>query len=200
MLGRVGRASDASGTHSASILSDKSEAGDKPNAVKDATRGGMGNGRMKIKGQDSAVSWKEKKEEERKKCVFLITRMVKILTWDDCGLPPASAILNAASITKSGIIYTSGSVGIAADGSIPESIEEQTVIAIENLEKVLKAAGSSINSVLKALIFVTDPSLIPAMNGVYSKYFKTCPSRSCVATALGHPALKVEIELIAEVE
>ena len=126
--------------------------------------------------------------------------MVKIVTWADCGLPPASPILNAATVTKSGIIYTSGSVGLAADGSIPESIEEQTEIAIKSLETVLKTAGSSLNSVLKALVFVTDPALIPRMNAIYSKYFTTCPSRSCVVTALGSPAFKVEIELIAEVE
>jgi 2-iminobutanoate/2-iminopropanoate deaminase len=93
--------------------------------------------------------------------------MVKIVTWADCGLPPASPILNAATVTKSGIIYTSGSVGLAADGSIPESIEEQTEIAIKSLETVLKTAGSSLNSVLKALVFVTDPALIPRMNAVY---------------------------------
>lgn len=126
--------------------------------------------------------------------------MVKIVTWEECGLPVASPILNACSITKTGIIYTSGSVGVNADGTIPETIEEQTEIAIKNLQKVLETAGSSLNSVLKALIFVTEPELISRMNAVYSKYFTTKSPRSCVVTKLGSPKLFVEIELIAEVE
>jgi 2-iminobutanoate/2-iminopropanoate deaminase len=126
--------------------------------------------------------------------------MVKVITWTDCGLPPASAILDAASITKSGLIYTSGSVGMDSNGNIPENVEEQTEIAIENLKIVLKIAGSSINSVVKALVFVTDPSLIPAVNQVYAKHFLTKPPRSCVVAALAGPKFKVEIELVAELE
>lgn len=126
--------------------------------------------------------------------------MVKILSWTDCGLPVASPILDACSITKTGLIYTSGSVGMDSNGNVPESVEEQTEIAIKNLETVLKAAGSSLDSVVKALVFVTDPSFVPKVNAVYAKYFKTKPSRSCIVTALAAPQFFVEIELIAEVE
>lgn len=126
--------------------------------------------------------------------------MVKVISWEDCGLPVASKILDAATITKSGLIYTSGSVGMSADGTIPESVEEQTEISIKNLEIVLKAAGSSLNSVVKALVFVSDASYVPLVNGVYSKYFITKPPRSCVVAAMTSPAFKVEIELVAELE
>lgn len=126
--------------------------------------------------------------------------MVRVISWEECGLPAASKILDAATVSKSGMIYTSGSVGMAADGTIPESVEEQTEIAIANLITVLKTAGSSIDSVAKALVFVSDAALIPRVNAVYSKYFKTRPARSCVVAALALPAFKVEIELVAEVE
>lgn len=126
--------------------------------------------------------------------------MVKTLTWTDCGLPEVSKILNAATVTKGGLVYTSGSVGINADGTVPESVEEQTEIAIKNLEIVLKAAGSSIDSIVKVLIFVTDASYVAPMNETYAKYFKTKPSRSCVIAALAGAALKVEIEVVAELE
>lgn len=126
--------------------------------------------------------------------------MVKVVTWSECGLPDASPILDACSITKNGLIYTSGSVGIDANGNIPETIEEQAKIAIENLETVLKTAGSSLKSVVKVLVFITDPSLAPKFNEVYAKYFLTRPPRSCVVSQLLAPKLLVEIELVAEVE
>lgn len=103
-------------------------------------------------------------------------------------------------MTKSGMVYTSGSVGSDADGKVPESVEEQTEVAIKNLETVLKTAGSSLDSVVKALVFVTDPALVPRVNGVYAKYFKTKPSRSCVIAKLAAPQFLVEIEVVAEVE
>lgn len=126
--------------------------------------------------------------------------MVKVITWAECGLPEASKILDACTVTKAGLIYTSGSVGMAADGTVPESIEEQTEIAIENLKTVLKTAGSSLDSVVKALVFVTDPALIPRMNAIYAKHFITKPSRSCVVAPLAAPQFLVEIELVAETE
>lgn len=125
--------------------------------------------------------------------------MVKILSWADVNLPSASPILDACSITKAGLIYTSGSVGIRADGTIPESVEEQTEIAIANLKTVLAAAGGSIDTVVKALVFVTDPALIPKVNDVYKTHFISRPPRSCVVTRLGSDKLFVEIELVAEV-
>lgn len=126
--------------------------------------------------------------------------MVRVITWAECGLPEASKVLDACTITKNGLIYTSGSVGADVNGNVPESVEEQTEIAIKNLETVLKTAGSSLNSVVKALVFVTDPALVPKVNAVYAKYFTTKPSRSCVIVKLGAPEFLVEIEVIAEVE
>ncbi|KAG0669779.1 hypothetical protein C6P40_002315 [Pichia californica] len=126
--------------------------------------------------------------------------MVKILTWEEVGLPVASPILDACTITKSGLIYTSGSVGMDSTGYVPESVEEQTEIAIANLKTILKAAGSSINSVVKALVFVTDPALVPKVNAVYGKHFTSRPPRSCVITQLTAPKFLVEIELVAELE
>ncbi|AWU75815.1 hypothetical protein CAS74_004712 [Pichia kudriavzevii] len=131
--------------------------------------------------------------------IFSKLKMVKVLTWEDVGLPEASNVLNAATISKQGLVYTSGSVGIR-DGKLPESVEEQTVNVIENLKTVLQAAGSSLDSVVKVLVFITDPADFGKMNGVYGKYFITKPARSCVVTQLANPQLKVEIELVAEVE
>ncbi|ODV83928.1 hypothetical protein CANARDRAFT_9216 [[Candida] arabinofermentans NRRL YB-2248] len=124
----------------------------------------------------------------------------KILTWEDCNLPSPTPLLKAASITKSGLVITSGQVGVRSDGTIPETVEEQTKLAIEQLEIVLKAAGSSLGSVLKVLLFVTDPELIPKVNAVYATYFTNAPPRSCVVVKLGSPKLFVELEATAELD
>lgn len=125
--------------------------------------------------------------------------MVKILSWEDVGLPSVSGILDACSITKSGLVYTSGSVGKDINGVIPDNVEEQTEIVINNLKTILKAAGSSIEDVVKVLIFVSDSKYISAVNEIYSKYFTTKPPRSCVVAELASPVFLVEIEVVAEV-
>lgn len=99
------------------------------------------------------------------------------------------------------LVYTAGQVGVKSDtGKLAGSgIHEQTKQVMENIKLLLEAAGSSMDKVIKCLVFITDMKDFQAMNEVYKSYFeKDPPARSCVqVAALARPELIVEIEAIA---
>lgn len=99
------------------------------------------------------------------------------------------------------LVYTAGQVGVKSDtGELAGSgIQEQTKQVMENIKLLLEAAGSSMDKVIKCLVFITDMKDFQAMNEVYKSYFeKDPPARSCVqVAALARPELIVEIETIA---
>ena len=99
------------------------------------------------------------------------------------------------------LVYTAGQVGVKSDtGDLAGSgIQEQTKQVMENIKLLLEAAGSSMDKVIKCLVFITDMKDFQAMNEVYKSYFeKDPPARSCVqVAALARPELIVEIEAIA---
>ena len=99
------------------------------------------------------------------------------------------------------MVYTAGQVGVKSDtGELAGSgIQEQTKQVMENIKLLLEAAGSSMDKIIKCLVFITDMKDFQAMNEVYKSYFeKDPPARSCVqVAALARPELIVEIEAIA---
>lgn len=123
---------------------------------------------------------------------------MKVLTWGDVGLPVASPVLEACTITNSGLVYTSGCVGVTSEGVVVEGVEGQTEAVIENLRQILSAAGTSLDKVVKALVFVARQEDIPLVNAVYAKHFVNRPPRSCVVAQLAGDQYKVEIEVVAE--
>lgn len=79
-----------------------------------------------------------------------------------------------------------------------ESIPEQTAQTLENVSAVLDAAGTSIDNVVKATVFVTDMSNYDAVNEVYGEYMsEPYPARSAVEVADLPIDIGVEIEVIA---
>ena len=99
------------------------------------------------------------------------------------------------------LLYTSGQIPINPEnGNIDAcGIEEQTEQVCKNLGAVLEAAGASFATVVKTTCFLSDMSDFAAFNGVYAKYFTSCPARSCVAVKTLPKNVLVEIEAIAEI-
>ena len=101
-----------------------------------------------------------------------------------------------------GFIFTSGQIPLNIKGEIvSEDVQEQTKQIFENLKVVLDAAGSDLESVIKATIFIKDMNEFQQINEVYGEYFSSHqPARSCVEVARLPKDVKVEIELIAKVK
>lgn len=124
--------------------------------------------------------------------------MTEKVTWEQLG-KSGNKLLSPA-YKSNGHVFTSGCLGNDADGNFPESVAEQTELAIKNLEQVLIESGSSLDKVLKVLLFVADGSYSAEVNKVYAKYFTSKPGRSCVVVGFPNPKVKVELECIAQYE
>ncbi len=105
-------------------------------------------------------------------------------------------------VTKAGpIVWVSGLVGQASDGSIPESTVAQFDIAMDTMAKCLKAAGAGPEHVLKVLVFMTNIKERPLINPRRIAFFgEHRPASTLVeVTSLVDPRMKVEIEAMAYV-
>ena len=101
-----------------------------------------------------------------------------------------------------GFSFTAGQIPLNTKGEIvSEDVQVQTKQVFENLKVVLDAAGSDLESVIKATIFIKDMNEFQQINEVYGEYFSSHqPARSCVEVARLPKDVKVEIELIAKVK
>lgn len=99
-----------------------------------------------------------------------------------------------------GAVYTSGQIPVNPfTGKIESTdIAAQTEQVCKNVAELLKAAGSSIDKVIKTVCFLADIADFAAFNEVYAKYFTSSPARSCVAVKDIPKGCLVEIEAIAE--
>jgi enamine deaminase RidA (YjgF/YER057c/UK114 family) len=79
-------------------------------------------------------------------------------------------------------------------------IELQTTYILENLKKTFEAAGSSLDHVVKAQVFLTDLNLFHGFDSVWKRYFKQPPPRTTIGcTGLLVKDTLVEIDLIGYV-
>ncbi len=78
-------------------------------------------------------------------------------------------------------------------------IEEQTHQVMKNLIEVLSAAGSSMDKVIFARVYLVNFGDFERMNKVYASYFKTekLPARTCIGVTGLAVGASVEIDLIA---
>jgi 2-iminobutanoate/2-iminopropanoate deaminase len=104
------------------------------------------------------------------------------------------------AIRIDGFIFTAGQIPIdpKTGNLVAGGIAEQTRRVLENLKAVLEAAGSSIERVVKATVFLKNMADFAAMNDVYAEYFAGAkPARSTVAVAELPKGALVEIDLVA---
>ncbi len=103
-------------------------------------------------------------------------------------------------IVANGFVFCSGQIPIVPQtGELSTGgIEDQTRQVLNNVSAVLEAAGTSLDNVVKATVFLQDMNDFAAMNKVYAEFFKTpFPARAAVQVARLPRDVKVEIEVIA---
>lgn len=105
------------------------------------------------------------------------------------------------AVVSGGFLYLSGQIPLDPISGVIEvsAIEDQTIQVINNIEAILKAAGTSFERVVKTTCFLKDLGDFAAFNNVYAKAFTGKPARSCVEVAALPKGALVEIEVIAEV-
>ena len=113
---------------------------------------------------------------------------------------PAALGPYSQAIKVGEFVYTSGQIAIdpATGEFIGGGIAEQTERVLKNVAAVLEAAGSSLDQVVKTLVFLADMDDFSAMNEVYARFFSaTPPARSTVQAARLPKDARIEIEAIA---
>ena len=93
-------------------------------------------------------------------------------------------------------------VGAVVDelGTTTLDIRAQTRATIENIGKVLRAAGASLADVVEATSFLVDMNDFGGYNEVWGEFFDaaTGPARTTVAVhQLPHPHMRIEIKAVA---
>ena len=103
------------------------------------------------------------------------------------------------AIAHGGLVFISGQVGVDPGGNMVEGgIAEQTEQVMRNLSAILEAAGTSLQNVVKATIFLADLGDFQAMNEVYARHMgDEPPARATFQVAALPAGAVVEIEMIA---
>ena len=81
---------------------------------------------------------------------------------------------------------------------VSTDLAEQTRVTLENVQKVLEAAGTSLEHVVKVGVFLRDMKDFDVFNRVFRDYFKGVqPARTTVEAAAPRAGVNVEIDAIA---
>jgi 2-iminobutanoate/2-iminopropanoate deaminase len=104
------------------------------------------------------------------------------------------------AIKAGGMVFCSGQIPIDPKTGefVSQVVSEQTEQVLINLSEVLKAAGTSLDNVVKTTVFLADMNDFVEMNDVYSRFFsENKPARATVQAARLPRDAKVEIDCIA---
>lgn len=115
---------------------------------------------------------------------------------------PAAIGPYSQGVIVNNMFYSSGQIPLKANGElVAGDVKEQTEQVLKNVDAVLKEAGASRDTVVKATVFIKDMNDFPLINEVYGNYFSTHkPARSTVEVARLPKDVLVEIEVIALVK
>jgi len=108
----------------------------------------------------------------------------------------------APAVVHGGLVFVSGQLPLDLETRKPVTgpIEEQTELALRNVELVLKTAGSDLGRVLQMTIYVSDMDLWDAVNTSYARVLgEHRPARAIVPVKDLHFGTKIEIQAIAYV-
>lgn len=99
------------------------------------------------------------------------------------------------------LVFTSGQLGLAADGTIPESVEAQADICFANIDAILTEAGVSKGATVHVRAFVTDRQHMQGYMASRDKWLEQISpppaSTLMIVSGFTRPEFKVEIEVVA---
>ena len=103
-------------------------------------------------------------------------------------------------IKAGGFVFTSGQLPLdVTSGTLEvEDIQKATKYCLENVKTIIEKAGSSMDKVVKVVVFLKNMNDFARMNEVYGSFFKeNPPARSCIEVASLPKNVTIEIEAVA---
>ena len=117
------------------------------------------------------------------------------------GAAPAPVGPYSQAIRAGEFVFVSGQIPLdpASGEIVTGEIEDETRQVLANLKAVLEAAGSGLDRVVKATVYLTDLTLFPRVNAIYAEAFEAdpAPARVTVGVAALPLGAAVEIDAIA---
>jgi 2-iminobutanoate/2-iminopropanoate deaminase len=124
-----------------------------------------------------------------------VPKIVPKLPGVEAGPYPFSQIVEA-----NGFVFLAGQVGDApgGHGAVPGGIAAETRAMLDNVGRLLEAAGLGFRDVVKCTVYLRDFDDFAAMNDVYREYFPTePPTRATVGVTALAADFNIEIEVLA---
>jgi 2-iminobutanoate/2-iminopropanoate deaminase len=116
------------------------------------------------------------------------------------GDAPAAAGAYSHAMATGSLVFTAGQIALdpATGELVPGDAAAQAQRVLDNLDAVLRAAGASLETVLKATIYLADMADFNAVNEVYaSRMPQPYPARTTIAVKAIPRGALVEIECVA---
>ena len=113
---------------------------------------------------------------------------------------PVSTLPFSPAVRVGDLVFVSGQASVDATGTIVrDTFEGEVRRSIENLRKVLAAAGCELKHVVQTRNYVRDPANVAKFNELYREYFSApYPARTTITHCLPE-ILHYEIECVAVV-
>ena len=115
---------------------------------------------------------------------------------------PAAIGPYSQAVKVGNLLFTSGMIPIDPESNtlVEGGIEIQAERAFRNVKALLEASGTSLDKVVKTVVFIKNMDDFAKVNEIYAKYFTSdFPARSCVEVARLPKDVLIEIEAIAEI-
>jgi len=105
-------------------------------------------------------------------------------------------------VFDNGLLFVSGqgSLDPVSGEVIHGTIEEETLLTLQNVQRVVEAAGGTIRNIVKCTVHLSDMNEFDRYNKVYASFFGgDFPARTTVQSILGD-GIKIEIDAVAVIK
>jgi 2-iminobutanoate/2-iminopropanoate deaminase len=108
----------------------------------------------------------------------------------------------SAGVLIDGWLYLSGQgpLNLATGEVIRGTIEEETLLTLSHIKKIVEAAGGMVDDIVKCTVHLNDINEFDRYNTAYSTFFSGVkPARTTVQSVLTD-GIKIEIDAVARIK
>jgi len=105
----------------------------------------------------------------------------------------------SAGVIKNGLLFISGQgpLDLRTGEVIHGTIEEETLLTLSHIKKIIEAAGGTIEDIMKCTVHLKNIEDFDRFNDAYASFFTGIrPARTTVQSVLSD-GIKIEIDAIA---
>ncbi|MCX7750440.1 MAG: Rid family detoxifying hydrolase [Candidatus Bipolaricaulota bacterium] len=116
-------------------------------------------------------------------------------------IPPGTTVFGpyTPAVQAGPFLFVSGQLPALPSGELLRGpIEDQTRLCLENIARIVAAAGGTLRDLVKVTIYLADMNDFGAVNAVYATFFdRDPPARACVEVRRLPKDARIEIEAVA---